>query len=258
MNLRFEDIGTGKPVVLIHGFPLSGNMWNSQAKILAAKGFRVILPDLPGFGKDIDNSKRFTIEEMAAQILELIESLMIEKAIIGGLSMGGYVLFNLFRVAPEKFSAMILCDTTYLADTDDKRKGRFDLIAQIENRGTQALIEKMLPNLISDETKLNNPDLTAGLEKIFSKVNPAAAVNALQSMAERKDNSDIIEKIRVPTLLVFGEFDKITNLETADKMNELISDSELQIIKHAGHYSNLEAPQDFNTKLLAFCNRITY
>src|SRR5215213_2221604 len=92
MKFSFEEIGSGKPIVFIHAFPLSGKMWKSQAELLAKTGFRVILPDLPGFGENKQLSHRFSIEEMASQISQLLESLNIRKAIIGGLSMGGYVL----------------------------------------------------------------------------------------------------------------------------------------------------------------------
>src|SRR5215213_5324229 len=258
MKLTFEDIGNGKPIVLIHAFPLSGKMWKSQAELLVKNGFRVILPDLPGFGTNKELSRRFSIEEMASPISQMLELLSIEKAIFGGLSMGGYVLFNLCRLAPEKLSALIFCDTTHTADTVEKRDSRFDLIAKINQQGSAALIENMLPNLISDVTKENNPRLVEELEDIFSKVNPVSAANALQSMAERKDNSDFIDKISVPTLLVFGKFDKVTNLENACKMNQMITDSELVIVENAGHYSNLEQPAQFNKALLNFCNRIEF
>lgn len=258
MKLHYKEIGSGTPVVLIHAFPLSSKMWKAQAEHLSRNNFRVILPDLPGFGETNSKSEQFSIEEMAHQILELIESLNLEKAIIGGLSMGGYVLFNLFRIAPEKCAALMFCDTTYLADTDEKRKGRFEMISKIEKSGADALIENMLPNMTSDTTKEKNPALIDELTEIFSKVSPQSAINALRSMAERTDSSDILSKINVPTLLVFGESDKVTNLENANKMNELIPDSELQVIKNAGHYSNLEQPEEFNEILLDFCNRVKF
>jgi 3-oxoadipate enol-lactonase len=258
MTLKFDQIGTGRPVILLHAFPLSKKMWKDQAELLSSNGFHVILPDLPGFGEDRLNSERFSIEEMAQQVLELINSLKIDKAIIGGLSMGGYVLFNLFRLAPEKFSALILCDTTHQADTAEKRKGRFELISKIEETGSKALVENMLPNLIADESKEKNSALVAMLEAEFSSVNPVSAKNALLSMAERKDSTDIIGVINVPTLLVFGEFDKITNLENASNMNESIPRAELRIIKRAGHYSNLEQPAEFNKILLSFCRQVNF
>jgi len=257
MKLTFDDLGSGKPIVLIHGFPLSKEMWRAQADLLAANGFRVILPDLPGFGNNVP-SPFYSIEEMAAQINELLESLKIEKAIIGGLSMGGYVLFSLFRLFPEKFSALILCDTTYLADTEEKKNSRFELISKIENQGSGALIEAMLPNLISEDTKQDNPALKAKLEETFSLVKEVSAVNSLRSMAERKDSSATLEQISVPTLLIFGEFDKVTNLDNAHVMNQRISDSELVVIEKAGHFSNLEQPEQFNKALLDFCSRIEF
>lgn len=258
MKISFEVIGNGKPIVLIHGFPLSNEMWQAQADLLAANGFRVILPDLPGFGENNPPSNFYSIEEMAMQIAKLLESLEIDRTIIGGLSMGGYVLLNLFRLLPEKFSAVILCDTTYLADTEEKQKSRFELISKIENQGTSALIETMLPNLISEDTKQNNPALKVKLVETFSKVNPVSAINALQSMAERKDNSATLKQISVPTLLIFGEFDKVTNLEIARMMNQMINESELVIIEKAGHFSNLEQPEKFNNALLNFCTRVEF
>ena len=256
MKLVFEDIGSGKPVVLIHAFPLSARMWKLQAKLLAQNGYRVILPDLPGFGENSDFLKRYSIEEMALQISALLHSLNIEKAIVGGLSIGGYILFNLYRLAPEKLSALIFCDTTYISDTVEKRNSRFELISKIEKQGSSALIENMLPNLISDHTKQYNSQLTAELEDVFSKVKPHSAINALRSIAERRDNTDIVGKISISTLLIFGESDKVTTLEDAQKMNQLIPESELTIINNAGHYSNLEQPLKFNEALLDFCNRI--
>ena len=256
MTLPFDDIGSGKPIVLIHAFPLSSGMWESQARLLVENGYRVILPDIPGFGENSDGSKRYSIAEMAEQISKLLDYLDISKTIIGGLSMGGYILFNLVRLAPEKLSALIFCDTTYAADTDEKRRSRFELISKIENQGIGALVENMLPNLISEYTKQNNPSLAAELKEKFLEVAPEAAINALQSMAERVDNSELLAKIQVPTLLIFGEFDKVTDLENGQKMKQLISRSELAIIKNAGHYSNLEQPEQFNRALLHFCNRI--
>lgn len=253
----YDDLGKGDPVVLIHAFPLSRKMWKSQAALLAKNGFRVILPDLPGFGEN-DPAPKYSIREMAKQIAELLDSLQIDKAIIGGLSMGGYVSFELFRLIPEKFSALILCDTTYLADSEEKRISRFILISKIEDQGSGALTENMLPLLTSDQTKLNNPLLTAELEEIFSKINPESAINALRSMAERNDSSDVLRQISIPTLLIFGEFDKVTNLDNARKMNQSITDSELVVLENAGHYSNLEQPEQFNEALLNFCDRIEF
>lgn len=258
MNLSFDDFGKGNPVVLIHAFPLSRKMWKPQIELLTAQNFRVILPDLRGFGDNHSFSDINTMEDMANDIAELLNNLKIERAIIGGLSMGGYVTFNLFRLYPEKFAAILLCDTTSSADTEEKREARFDLIEKIEKQGAQALIENMLPNLISDDTKQNNPDLGEKLEKIFSEVNPKAAISALRGMAERKDHTGILSQISLPTALIFGEFDKVTNLENAEQMHRQIPDSTLAKIEKAGHFSNLEQPELFNEALLNFCKSVKF
>ncbi len=239
-------------MVLLHAFPLSGKMWKPQIAKLSEAGFGVITPDLRGFGESHNFSDLNSIEDMAKDIAGLLEDLEIEKAVFCGLSMGGYVLFNFFRLFPEKVSALIFCDTNFAADSEEKRKGRFELIEKIEKDGSKALIENMLPDLISEFTGENQPHLVIEIEKMFSDTTSQAAIAALRGMAERLDHTEILKKINVPTALIFGAEDKITNLETAEKMHALISNSRLYIIKNAGHYSNLEQPAQFNASLSEF------
>jgi pimeloyl-ACP methyl ester carboxylesterase len=150
---------------------------------------------------------------------------------------------------PEKFAGLILCDTTSSLDTEEKRNQRFELIKKIETHGIQILIEKMLPNLIGEHTKKSNRKLVARIEEMFAETNSVSVISALRAMAERKDHTDLLDKINVPTVLIFGEEDQITNLHTARVMNEKINDSRLYTIKNAGHYSNLEQPDEFNEAL---------
>jgi 3-oxoadipate enol-lactonase len=157
MKLPFEELGSGPPVILLHGFPLSRTMWQPNVGAIADAGLRVITPDFPGFGENTSFADINTMEDMAKGVAELLSSLKIERAIIGGLSMGGYVTFALYAAHPELFAGLVLCDTTSVADTDEKRKGRFELIEKIERQGAQALVENMLPNLIADSTKENDP-----------------------------------------------------------------------------------------------------
>lgn len=256
MVLAFEEYGNGSPVVLIHAFPLSGEMWNANKKPLVESGFRLILPDLRGFGRSPDFSEMNTIEAMARDINELLDFLKIEKAIIGGLSMGGYVTFNLYRLFPQKFAGLVLCDTNSGSDTFEKRKSRYELIEKIESQGSQALIENMLPNTISDFTKNTNRELVAELETMFAEIEPEAAIAALRAMAERGDQTKILEKINVPTVLIFGEEDRITNLQTAESLHGQIVNSRLFTIKNAGHFSNMEQPEQFNKILNDFIQEV--
>jgi pimeloyl-ACP methyl ester carboxylesterase len=253
MKTPFEESRRGgKPVVLLHAFPLSRKMWQPQTDALAAAGFHVILPDLRGFGENHNFADINTMEDLAKDVAELLETLKIERAVIGGLSMGGYVTFNFYRLFPEKFAGLVLFDTNASADSEEKRQSRFDLIDEIEKSGSQALIEGMLPNLICDWTKENNADLVERLRMTFAAVNPQAAIAALRGMAERRDHTSLLKDIRVPTLLIFGEHDKIANPEIAEKMKSEIPGAALTVITNAGHYSNLEQPEAFNDALVSF------
>ena len=256
MNLAFEDYGNGVPVVLIHAFPLTNKMWNVNKKPIIESGFRLILPDLRGFGRSPNFSETNSIEAMARDIDELLSFLKIEKAIIGGLSMGGYVTFNLYRLFPQKFAGLVLCDTNSASDTGEKRKLRYELIKKIESQGSQALIENMLPNLISDFTKNTNRELVAELETMFAEIEPEAATTALHAMAEREDQTEILGKINVPTVLIFGEEDRVTNLQTAKNLHGQIKNSRFYTIKNAGHYSNMEQPGQFNKILKNFIQEV--
>jgi 3-oxoadipate enol-lactonase len=256
MKINFNEHGTGKPVILLHAFPLSSKMWEPQVEALVAANCRVITPDFRGFGDNHNFADINTMEDLANDIAELLDNLEIEKAIVCGLSMGGYVLFNLYRMFPEKFAAIILADSNCGADTDEKRQNRFDLIEKIESHGSEALVENMLPNLVSNFTKEKAPDLVENLTADFSNVNPQGAIAALRGMAEREDHCSFLESISVPTLLIFGASDKITNLGVAEKMNFGIRNSKLVIIKNAGHYSNLEQPEQFNQAVLEFVESV--
>lgn len=255
MKIAFEEYGQGKPIVLLHAFPLSRKMWKPQTDSLVSANCRVILPDFAGFGETSLTSDVSTMEDLANSVAELLDSLQIDKAIIGGLSMGGYVTLNLYRLHPEKFSAMILADTSSFADTDEKREGRFKLIKETESKGMQAIIDGMLPNLTADYTKSNNPQLIEQLEKDFLQTDPNGAIAALRGMAQRSDHTEMLKNVTVPTLLIFGEEDKVTNLEGAKKLESEIPDAQLVVIEKIGHYSNLEDSESFNKALIDFVDK---
>ena len=256
MKIAFEEHGSGKPIVLLHAFPLSRRMWTPQIDALTANNFRVILPDLRGFGESHNFSDINSIKDMAEDIVELLVNLKIERALFCGLSMGGYVLFEILSRVPEKFAAIILADTTQSADTNEKRDTRFDLIEKIEKNGAQTLIEDMLPTYLSGFTKQNKPELIKTLEKMFGETNPQGAIAALRGMAERADFSDALQNISLPALLIFGEDDKIADAAVAENLQKLIFKSQLFTIKNAGHYSNLEQPEEFNRILLDFAKTV--
>lgn len=256
MKIAFEEHGAGLPLVLLHAFPLSRKMWSPQIQAFTQAGFRLILPDLRGFGETSSFADINSIEDMANDVAELLDLLQVEKTIIGGLSMGGYTAFSLFRLHPTIFKALILCDTNCAADSEEKRKNRFGMIESIETNGSQALIDKMLPNLVGEFTKENDKNLMTELGRMFLETNSQSAIAALRGMAERADYCHLLPEINVPTLLIFGAEDAVTTVEDAENMRREIKNSRLYTIEKAGHYSNLEQPEEFNRAVISFIKEL--
>lgn len=256
MKLYFEEYGSGQPIILLHAFPLNGKMWRFQIDELTSAGFRVIVPDLRGFGQSHNFADINLIDDMAHDVAELMDLLQIESAVIGGISMGGYILFSLYKHFPALCSALIFCDTNFSADTDEQRKNRFAMIAALEKKGNDVLIEQMLPLLVSDHSRETNQKLSEDLIRRFAEVNTQAAIAALRGMAERADNAEILDRINVPTLIIFGEHDNVTKPEIGVEINKRISNSTFRVIELAGHYSNMEQPNQFNKVLLDFVDNV--
>ncbi|MCD9188034.1 MAG: alpha/beta hydrolase [Pyrinomonadaceae bacterium] len=251
MKLKYQKHGNGKPIVLIHGFPLDSKMWTDTAESLIAEGFQVILPDLR-FEANIEDSLANTAESIA----HIIISLKLKKVIVGGLSMGGYVSFNLYRLYPELVAALILCDTNSSADSTEKRNSRFETIDQLNEKGNQALLDSMLENLFSKEILSKRPDIVEKVKQWIEDSDVNNNISALKAMANRIDHDYLLNKINIPTKIIFGENDKITDLTIANKLHQNIKNSELSIIPNAGHLSNLEQPVLFNASILDFVTRI--
>ncbi len=256
MPIGYEEHGSGEPLVLIHAFPLSRKMWAPQIKAFTGENVRLILPDLPGFGESPLPPDGVSLEEMARGIAELLDELGIEKAVIGGLSMGGYVTFNLLRIRHDLFKGAVFCDTTSSADTDEKRAGRLATVEKMKVAGMRVLIDEMLPNLIGEYTKANNGELVSELEQAFARTDPDGAIAAMRAMADRKDHTEMLSEIDVPTLFIVGDQDKLTDAGIAEKMHAAVKGSEIAVLENAGHYTNLEQPERFNDALLSFCGSV--
>lgn len=256
MKLHFQEFGSGNSIILLHAFPLSNWMWDEQITPIINKGWRVILPNFPGFGKSLVEKEVSRMEDLAANVSDLFSELNIKQSVIGGLSMGGYVALNFIRIFPEKVLALILADTSAAADSEEKRESRFSLVEKVREKGIEILIDEMLPNVISAYTKASNKELVATLESEFKKVSKNGVIASSLGMAERKDHTEFLSKIDVPTLLVFGEEDKVTNLDAAKTLNSEIDNSTLITIPNAGHYSNLEQPDLFNKAVIDFLGEL--
>ncbi|MCO6510780.1 MAG: alpha/beta fold hydrolase [Aridibacter famidurans] len=256
MSLSFREYGSGFPVVMLHAFPLDGRMWEHNANALAKAGYRVIVPDLTGFGRSEEGPTTVGMEYMAREVSETVATLGIPRAVYCGLSMGGYVLFRLFDIFPLSFKALVLCDTSASADSDEKRAAREQMIETVESEGSSVMVESLLPKLVSGQTIEKNNELMSELAEIVREQSSDAVCSALRGMAARPDSAPLLKDISVPALLIYGKEDSITGLDAAKDLLEGIPNARLETIQGAGHYSNLESPAEFNHYLITFLNSL--
>lgn len=241
-----EGPAVGEPVILLHGFPLNASMWLAQSRHLADRGFLVVLPDLRGQGRSPVAPGPATMEACAQDVLKLADDVGVERFWLGGLSMGGYVAFELYRLAPERVRGLLLADTRAEPDTEEGRAKRKELIQKLRTKGTAALEETMGPRLVSDVTHRARPEVWDRVQTMIRSTPVDGAVAALEGMMARRDQGPLLPKIRVPTLVVVGAEDKITPPADSLAMQRHIPGAQLRIVTGAAHMTPMEAPDAFN------------
>lgn len=241
-------------VVLIHAFPLSAELWDGQRQALPA-GWSLFTPDLPGFGGSTE-PPAMGVEAMAGSVLAGMDARGIRRAVIGGMSMGGYVTFALLRLAPERFSGLVLVDTRATADTDAQKDGRRRMMATARERGASAIADEMLPKLLGETTKRERPHVEAAVRRMIEGNRPAVIAGAVEAMMGRPDSTPLLAGIRVPTLIVCGQEDTLTPPSDSETMDQAIPGSQLVLLPEAGHLSNLETPGRFNEAFRAYLESV--
>lgn len=256
MNVAYDDVGTGLPVVLLHAFPFDRNMWAPQLAQLSAAGFRVLAPDLPEFGDSTPGAELITIERAADAIADFLQALVIDRAVVGGLSMGGYVALAFARRHPQRLAGLILADTKAAPDNDEAKAKRDDLIAAVKAGGPLAAANALLPKLVSDQTRKTNPDAVETLRQIALRQTSAGIIAGLYALRDRPDAAPGLPAVAVPTLVIVGEYDTVTPPLAAARLAGTIRKSELVHIPGAGHISNVENPEAFNHAVVKFLKKI--
>lgn len=252
IEMAYDDVGSGQAIVLLHGYPFNRTMWSEQAESLSAS-YRVITPDLRGFGETNGEAGAMaTMREMAEDVAALLDRLEIRRAVVGGLSMGGYVTFAFYRRFPLRVRSLILADTRPQADTDEARRGRAEQSQTILSDGMEAIADGFLPKVLAPATLARKPETVSRVRRMITSTNPQGAAAALHGMAARPDHTDFLPRIFAPTLIIVGAEDKIAPLQDAELMHREIRGSRLEIIEGAAHVSNIEQPAEFNRALADF------
>jgi 3-oxoadipate enol-lactonase len=240
-------------LVMVHGFPLDRTMWDGQAPLEAEVD--LLRVDLPGFG-GAPAPALPSMESYAEAVVAAMDGSGLKRAALCGLSMGGYVLFELRRRYPERISALILADTRAEPDSDEGRRARKQGIQLVREGRRQELLDGFLPKLLTPAS-LTDPTITGKIRAMGSRISDEGLIAALQAMHDRPDSTPTLATIRVPTLIVVGAHDAVTPLAAATAMQAGIADSRLQEIQGAGHLPPLERPEAFNAAVLELLSGLT-
>lgn len=256
ITVHYIDVGHPNtlPVVLIHGFPFSHEMWEPQIKVLE-KEFRVIAYDLRGQGKSGVGDGQYMLEFFVDDLIGLLGYLKIEKAVLCGLSMGGYIALRTIERNAERVSALILADTQSKADSNEAKLRRASSIRSVKTDGVKAYAESFVKAVFAQKSLAAKVDAVEKIKRIIQANSSLGICGALLALAGRTDTTDVLPSINVPTLILVGEHDALTPPLASQEMHNRIPNSEVHVISNAAHMSNLENSGEFNTHLLNFLDK---
>jgi 3-oxoadipate enol-lactonase len=237
--------------VLLHAFPLNARMWEPQFA-LAAHGWRVLAPHLRGFGGGGTGPPASTVDEYAGDVIDLLDALHVQDAVIGGLSMGGYVAFAILRRAPRYARGLILADTRSQADTPEGLEGRKRMLQLLAEKGPSGVVDDMMPKLLGASTRATKPAQSDRVRALALSNPPEAIAGGIRALMTRPDSTPLLRTIHCPTLVVVGEEDVLTPPALSEEMHRAIAGAELATVPRAGHLSSFEQPDAFNSALAAF------
>ena len=251
-NHFFEDINQDKKevILMIHGHPFDHSMWNFQ--IEALKDFRLILPDLTGYGKTDFKTQKIFIEEQALDLAILLDELKIQRIHLIGHSMGGQIIVEFTRLFPDRVISLIICDSSPAGETKPSYYKRLDLAERIQSIGMQEYTEKDIYKYLHPDTIKQRGTAYNLLYQMMINTKLDGAVASLRGRADRRDNFNHLRRIKVPALVVVGDSDFFTPPEEMEIVAKQISDSKFEIIPNAGHVPNIEQPEVFNKLIVEF------
>jgi len=248
-----EDRGAGHPLLFVHGFPLDHSMWKAQLDYFES-GYRVIAPDLRGFGASQGASSLVTMQDFADDLAGLLDEMKIREPVtFCGLSMGGYIAWQFAERHPHRLSRLILCDTKATADPESARLQRLELADRVEREGPDFFVDTILKKIFAPATFASQPELIRTYrDSVIRQINPQAIAGASRGMAERPDFTERVGGITVPTLLLCGSDDTLTPPDQMEQLADMMYRAKFQLIPGAGHMAPVENPQAVNDAIARF------
>ncbi len=252
-----EIVGTGSPVVFLHGYPLNRSMWQEQISAIGDQ-HRVILVDLPGFGDapPATADEIFTVSQIADEVVKSLHDCGIDQnAIFVGLSMGGYVAFEIWKRHRQWVKGLVLTNTKALADTPSAAEHRKKVAALALEQGTQAAVAPMFEKLLASSSQQSNL-LTEWLQQTMASVHPNSIAMAMHAMAARDDFTSQLSHIEVPTLVIAGRDDSIVPVDVMQAMAQGIPNATFHVVENSAHLTPIEQPGVFNQLLLDYVKTV--
>lgn len=238
-------------ILLIHGFPFDRFMWRHQ---LDALGGRAIAPDLLGTAGNVGPASpdEYSMTRYATDLVDLLDARRIDRAVICGLSMGGYIAFELLRRFPERVRAAILCNTKTAADTPEAKRGRDTMAALAREKGARAVAGELIPKLLAQATREQRPEVEREVVEMIARQPVSGIAGALRALRERPDSTSLLARIQIPMLVIAGENDQITPAAGMREMAGAIAGAKFVLIRGSGHVTPLEQPEAVNAALNDF------
>lgn len=242
------------PVILIHGFPLDHRMWVDVSHSLRSKAYAF---DLPGAGRhhSDESAEDHSIAAYARSMMgvfEWLDLLQEKQAVFCGLSMGGYVVFEILRQFPDRVHAAILCNTKATPDTPEAKSARNALAARVRKEGTSALVDEMINRLLARVTRERRPEIVQAVTHVILQQQVPGMVGELRALRDRADSTPLLGQIAVPVLVIAGDDDQITPAEGMRDMARAIPGAEFVVIPEAGHLTPVEQPHAVSAAINAF------
>jgi 3-oxoadipate enol-lactonase len=255
----FEQAGNpdSLPVVLIHGFPFSHEMWRPQIEALSDK-FCVIFYDLRGHGQTGVGDGQYPLEFFVDDLISLLDHLKVKKAVLCGLSMGGYIALRTAERNPERVHALILADTQAKADSNEARLKRAASIKAIKTSGVKPFAEAFLKTAFTAESLASRSESVVAIQNTIESNPPLGICGSLLALASRTDTTASLPKIMAPTLILVGDQDVLTPVSASEEMHQRIVGSQMHVIRNAAHLSNLENADEFNGYVKEFLSKIEH
>jgi len=257
IELCYQTAGAGTPIILIHGHPFDHSMWDPQI-VAFSMDYKVIAPDLRGYGKsNLPDPASTRFEDYATDVIQLADYLGVDTFHLGGLSMGGQIIMEIYRQAPSRVKSLILADTFASLDTPQARQARDEGAKRLEKEGMKGYADESIYKMLKSDHVASMPDVSGHVLKMMKATSPVAAATAMRARSGRIDYlNEVLPNINIPVLIVVGRQDEFTPVAKAEEMRQKLQNSRLVVIEDAGHMPNLEHPGEFNQIVLDFLKSV--